>query len=123
MTIEEKIYSLLVPAVIARLSEVTAVQASATPYSTFFCIAQEPLATHEEALIQSLRCWEFQFSSFASSPLLARAETKKIVDYLTSAPGNGISVCFLKARHMGPWDDTTKMAHSIAEVIVWETLG
>ena len=124
MTIEEKLYTLLVTGgVIARLTEVTAVQNTALPYSAFFAVAQVPIATQQEALVQGLREWEFQFSSFAESPLLARAETKKIVDYLTAYSGSDIKVCFLKSRRMEPWDDDTKLAHSMAELTIWEALG
>ena len=124
MTIEERLYALLVTGgVIARMAEVTAVQNTALPYSTFFAVAQNPMATQQEALVQGLREWDFQFSSFAESPLLARAETKKIVDYLTSFHDTGIRVCFLKSRHVAMWDDDTKLAHSMAELTIWEALG
>jgi hypothetical protein len=74
--------------------------------------------------VTGLREWEFQFSSFASSPLLARAETKKVVDYLTAYQDSGIRAVFLKpgTRRL-LWDDDTKLAHSIVELCIWEALG
>jgi hypothetical protein len=122
VTIEERLYALLVPAVIDRLSELTAPQGTAVPYSAYFAVNQGPLSTHQEALVTGLREWDFQFSSFASSPLLARAETQKIVGFLTTFQDAGIRVCFLKSRRLS-WDDDTKLAHSIAEFTIWEALG
>lgn len=122
MTIEARLYALLAPAVITHLSELTAVQGSVPPYSVFFEVGQVPQSTQQQALITGLREWDFQFSSFAISPSLARAETQKIVDYLTTYTDVGIRVCFLKTRRL-LWDDDTNLAHSIAEFTILEALG
>lgn len=122
MTIEDKLYGLLCPAIVDQLSELTAPQGSVAPYSVFFHVGQIPQSTQQEALITGLREWEFQFSSFGKSPALARAETQKIVDFLTTFQDEGIRVCFLKGRRL-LWDDDTKVAHSIAEFTILEALG
>jgi hypothetical protein len=112
-----------VPAVVARLSEKHAPQGVATPYSVFFCIGQDPLETHQEALVQDLRAWHFQFSSFADSPIHARAETAKIVDYLTGYHDADMPASFLlPGTRIVDWEQDTRLAHSHVDLMVWDSL-
>lgn len=123
MTIEERLYALLSGPVVDQISEVSAPQGTPTPYTVFFRVTPLPIETQQAAYVQSLRMWEFQFTSYATSPLLARAETKKIVDYLTTFQDAGIRVCFLKPSGGVQWDGDAQLFHSIAEFEIIEALG
>lgn len=124
MTIEEKLYSMLFTNAVARISELQAPQSSTVPYSVFFSLGQSPLATQQESVVNGLRSWDFQFSSFGASPKDARAETKKILDYLTTHFDSTLRAVFVQpGTRRVMWDDTAKLAQSMVDCTVWETLG
>jgi len=123
VTIEERLYQLLCPSVIAELSEGSGIQGVNPPYTAFFRVHGEPLSTQQEAYAQDLRQWVIQFSSYAKTALLARGETKKIVDYLTTYSDSGVRVCFLRPTGGVGWDGDAQLYHSIAEFEITEALG
>jgi hypothetical protein len=125
MTIEEKLYALLSPVstpTIAQLYPITAPDLTATPYTVYFVVAQEPLETQQQALVTGLRCWDVQFSSYSESYGTARGETQKIIDFLTTYQDATFRVAFLKTRRT-EWDEDTKLIHSMAEFHIMESLG
>jgi hypothetical protein len=122
--IEDRLYTLLVPNVIAQLSEIQAPQSIGSPYSVLSTIGQVPIAAQDQAYSQGLRVWMIEFHSYGRTPLLARTEAVAIRDYLVGYHGSGadIKVCFVESSRMG-WDDDTKLARCTYEYRMTESLG
>jgi len=122
--IEDRLYTLLVPDVVAQLSEIQAPQSIAAPYSVVATIGQVPTSTQDEAYSQGLRTWMVEIHSYSRTPALARAEAVLIRNFLVGYHGTGadIKVCFVESSRNG-WDDDTKLARCTYEYRITEALG
>ena len=123
MTIEERLYQLLSPATIAQLFPVTAPDQTATPYTVYRLMDEEPYETQSHALESSLRTWHIQFSSYSENYGTSRSESQKIINLLCNFRDAGIRAVFLKPGRRTTWEDDTKFHHSMIELRITEALG
>src|SRR6516162_6489708 len=71
MTIDERVYQLVVPTAVQALFPIQAPDSYPTPYATYIVMNQQNLTTHS-APLPTTRMWRFQFNCYSPTYGVAR---------------------------------------------------
>jgi hypothetical protein len=121
MTIEQRLYELLSP-LVTRLYPITPPPGTATPYTVYLIVAQDPMETHTEGSVTPIKHWEIQFSSYGGNYDEIQGRTQTIIDFLLPFRDDGIKACLLKRRRT-ILDLNVKLPESCVEFDILEALG
>src|SRR5690242_5419091 len=107
MIIDERIYQLLVPAVLPSLYPMIAPDKAPPPYTTYLLLNAQNLTTHDTPL-PATRMWHLQFSTYSASYFGARIISNSIQDSLVGYTDPFI-LGVTCVREQGAWDDIAKL--------------